>query len=157
MDTLARLEAIEAIKTVKARYFRAVDTKDAAQLHSVLTADAIADYRGSATDPSSGINAVPGATEQVNVGRDVIVEQVMAAVAPLVTVHHGSIPEVEITSDTTARAIWPMVDRLRMPAGSPITEMVGYGHYFEEYRREPDGWKIATLRLPRLRVDVTEA
>lgn len=29
----------------------------------------------------------------------------------------------------------------------------GYGHYLETYRREPEGWRISSLQLTRLRVD----
>jgi len=155
IDTLQRLAAIEDIKQLKARYFRGVDTKDAELLRGVFTADATCDYRGAATDPQEGINAVPLTSEEIQRGRDVIVPKLMEAVAQLVTVHHGCMPEIEITSETTARGVWPMVDRLRMPSSAPVAAMVGWGHYHETYRREADGWKIETLRLTRLRVDVT--
>lgn len=154
MDDLRRLVAIEEIKALKGRYFRAVDTKDAVLLRSVFTDDSTADYRGAATDPSNGLNAVPGTTEKIVEGGDAIADEVMTAVANLVSVHHGSVPEITITSDTTASGIWPMVDLLRLAAGGPVAEMVGYGHYHETYRREDEGWKIVTFKLTRLRVDI---
>lgn len=154
MDPLARLVAIEEIKQLKARYFRGVDTKDADVLRSVFTDDATADYRGAATDPRSGVNAIPGNTEAVVRGADAIVSGVMASVAGLTTVHHGHLSEIELESDTLARGIIPMVDRLTMPEGSPILSLDGWGHYHETYRKEGGAWKIATLRLSRLRVDV---
>lgn len=155
MDDLKRLVAIEELKALKGRYFRAVDTKDAALLRSVFTDDATADYRGAATDPSSGLNAVPGTTENKIVeGGATIAAEVMAAVANLVSVHHGSVPEITITGNDTASGIWPMVDLLRLAPGGPVAEMVGYGHYHETYRREDGIWKIATLKLTRLRVDI---
>lgn len=154
MDQLSRLIAIEDIKQLKARYFRAVDTKDRALLRSVFVDDAMADYRGSATDPRTGINAIPDNTETVVRGVDAITDGIIAAVTPLVTVHHGHIAEIEIRSDTEASAIFPMVDRLLMPEDAPIVSMDGWGHYHETYRKEGGEWKIATLRLSRLRVDV---
>ena len=157
MDPLERLIAIEDIKQLKARYFRAVDTKDAALLRSVFTDDATADYRGAATDPRSGVNAIPGNTEAVVIGAEAIVAGVMTSVASLTTVHHGHIPEITVVSDSEANGIIPMVDRLTMPADSPIAALDGWGHYHETYRKEGDGWKIARLRLSRLRVDVTMA
>jgi hypothetical protein len=157
MDMLNRLQAVEDIKTLKARYFRGVDTKDRELLRSVFTDAATADYRGAATDPQSGINAVPSTTEEVVRGGDAIADGVMAAVATLVTVHHASIPEIEITGEDTATGIWPMVDRLRMAPDALVKGLVGYGHYHETYVRQNGSWKIQTLRLTRLRVDVTTA
>lgn len=154
MDALTRLVAIEDIKQLKARYFRAVDTKDAALLRSVFTDDATADYRGAATDPRSGVNAIPGNTETVVVSGDLITQGVMNSITGLTTVHHGHVAEIDIHSDTEASAIFPMVDRLTMPDNSPIASLDGWGHYHETYRKEGGEWKIATLRLSRLRVDV---
>jgi hypothetical protein len=62
-------------------------------------------------------------------------------------------PEIEITSPTTARGVWAMEDMLRWPDGR---ELHGYGHYHETYERTDDGWRIKTLTLTRLRTDVTE-
>jgi hypothetical protein len=58
--------------------------------------------------------------------------------------------EVEVTSGTTASAVWSMDDVLRWPEGA---EMHGYGHYHETYEKVDGEWRIKTLRLTRLRVD----
>jgi hypothetical protein len=71
----------------------------------------------------------------------------------VVTVHHGHMPEIEITSDDTATGIWAMEDKLRWPEGSPIGWMHGYGHYHETYERVDGAWRIKTLTLTRLRID----
>ena len=71
------------------------------------------------------------------------------------TTHHGHMPEIEFTSDTTAEGIWAMEDMLRWPKGAPIREMHGYGHYRETYVKLPEGWRIKSLKLTRLRVDVS--
>jgi hypothetical protein len=34
--------------------------------------------------------------------------------------------------------------------------MRGYGHYHETYRLVGDDWQIASLRLSRLRVEITQ-
>jgi len=75
-------------------------------------------------------------------------------VGDVVTVHHGHMPEIEITSPTTARGIWAMEDMLRWPAGAPMREMHGYGHYHETYEKVDGRWRIKTIQLSRLRVDV---
>jgi hypothetical protein len=40
-------------------------------------------------------------------------------------------------------------------AWSDGKKLQGYGHYHETYRKEAGQWKIATLHLTRLRVDMT--
>ena len=47
-----------------------------------------------------------------------------------------------------------MEDKLRWPAGAPIRTLHGYGHYHETYEKTDAGWRIKTIRLTRLRVDV---
>lgn len=154
MDVLTRLAAIEDIKLLKARYFRAIDTKDRPLLRSILADDAVVDYRGAATDPRTGINHVPSATEAPIAGADAIADSVMQSLAPLVSVHHGCMPEIIVTSDDRAEAIWAMTDRLQPVEAGPFAEMIGWGHYFETYEKSDGGWKIKTMRLTRLRVDV---
>jgi hypothetical protein len=153
MDALTRLIATEDIKQLKARYFRAVDLKDAALLRSVFMDDAIVDYRGSTMDPRTGINAIEATEDTVLEGGEVAANWIIETVRDLVSVHHASVPEIEITSATTATGIWPMVDHLRFPPGAPVSELVGYGHYHETYRCVDGQWKIERLRLTRLRVD----
>lgn len=146
--------ACEEIRRTKARYFRGIDTKDRELLSGVFTDDAVADYRGGATDPRTGVNAVPGATEEIIRGRAAIVDSLLTAVGPLTTVHQGAIPEITLRNDNEAAAIFPMSDRLIMPEGGEIRALDGWGYYHEVYRREDGEWKIADIRLSRLRLDI---
>jgi SnoaL-like domain len=141
MEHDERLAAVEEIKRLKARYFRCMDTKDWDGFAAVFAPDAEMDMRGE--DPASGLNH----------GAQVIADYVRNAVDAVVTVHHGHMPEIELTSDTTATGIWAMEDKLRWPDGSPISWMHGYGHYHETYERVDGEWRIKTLTLTRLRVD----
>jgi SnoaL-like domain len=75
--------------------------------------------------------------------------------ARIVSVHQGHTCEVELTSDTTARAIWSMTDRLFMPPGAPFSQMTGYGYYYETYEKIAGAWKVKTLRIARIRVEGT--
>ena len=147
-----RSQAIEEIKQLKARYFRAIDLKDWALLKSVFAEDVILDYRAAATDPS-GANLVPDSTGDILRGRDRAVETIEASLAGISTVHHGHMPEIEITGDATATGIWAMSDILGFPPGGAVSKMLGYGHYAETYVRTPEGWKIASLKLTRLRIE----
>jgi hypothetical protein len=47
-----------------------------------------------------------------------------------------------------------MVDRLRMKTNPDVAAMDGWGYYHETYRREDGEWKIRSLKLTRLRLDV---
>jgi uncharacterized protein (TIGR02246 family) len=132
------MEALEAIKQLKARYFRTMDTKDWEGMREVFADDAVVDTT------SSGGGVVSGADEFMAFLR--------AALQDVVTVHHGHMPEIELTSATTAKGIWAMQDLLKWPNGS---ELHGYGHYHETYERIDGGWRIKTLKLTRLRADFT--
>ncbi len=82
---------------------------------------------------------------------------VEGSVGAVLTTHHGHMPEIEITSPTTARGIWAMQDFLQWPEGSPLKSLVGWGHYTETYELVDGEWKIKTLVLTRLRRDVEVA
>ncbi len=138
MDDVARLAAIEDIRQLKARYYRCMDTKDWDGFRDVFAPDGLMDMRGEAGE--AGLVR----------GNQAISDFVRGAVGPVVTAHHGHMPEIEVTSPTTATGVWAMEDELWWPDGM---HMHGWGHYHETYRRTPDGWRIQTLTLTRLRVD----
>jgi len=157
MDAVDRLVAVEDIKVLKARYFLGVDVKDASILRDVLADDIEIDYRGAATDPVTGFNASEAATNEVQRGGDHCAQLVAASLIGVISVHHTSVPEIEIIDASNARGLWPMVDRLKFGAESPIADMIGYGHYHETYVKERGRWRIRTLRLSRLRIDFIPA
>lgn len=157
MDQVERLEAIGEIRRMKARYFRGIDEKDRDLLREVFADDVELDYRGSTTDPVTGINAAADATSSVLRGGEECAKLVVASLQGIVSVHHCSEPEIEIHDASNASGIWPMVDRLRFPPAAPFSEMIGYGYYRETYIREGGKWRIRTLRLTRLRIDLTPA
>ena len=148
VSDLERLEAIEAIHQLKARYFRFMDTKDWAGLETIFTDDCVFDMRSEARDKSR-------AAEGLVTGAKAIAAAMRHAVQDLLTVHHGHMPEIEVTSPTTATGIWAMEDVLRWPEGAPMKTLQGYGHYHETYERVGGRWLIKSLTLSRLRVDVT--
>lgn len=148
MNDIERLLAIEGIKTTKARYFRCLDTKDLAGYASVFAPDAVMDMRGESRD---GEGLVSGAGN--------IASFVLGSVSGLSTVHHGHMPEIEFSSDTSASVIWAMEDKLwkvdDAAAVVPFSTLHGYGHYHETYVRIEDQWLIRTMTLMRLRVDIS--
>jgi len=147
MDALERTVAIEEIHQLKARYFRCMDTKDWDGFANVFAPDAVMDMSSEMRDgQTEGEGVTHGARE--------IAAFVRGAVDAVETVHHGHIPEITLTSPTTATGIWAMEDKLRWPGGAPIRTLHGYGHYHETYEKTDAGWRIKTIRLNRLRVDV---
>lgn len=136
------MDDIEAIKQLKGRYFYYLDMKDWGAWGDLFTADAVLDVSSEypdAADPS----------QYVITGREAIRAFVSQAVAGVVTVHHGHMPLITRASLDRASGIWAMEDNLFFPDG---TRMTGYGHYHEDYSRTEGIWRIARLKLTRLRV-----
>lgn len=132
------MDDIEAIRQLKARYCRTMDTKDWAGMRQVFADDVTMDTT------ASGGSLMTGADDFMAFLRE--------AIGDVVTVHHCHMPEIDITSPNTASGIWAMEDQLRFPDG---TELSGYGHYHEAYVRLEDGWRIQSCTLTRLRMDFT--
>lgn len=153
MTETERLSAIEALKTLKARYFRGVDSSDGALVRSILAADCVLDYRGCCTDPASGRDHMP-AMNVVLKGRDAWVSDAFAK-AGIVTVHQGCNAEFSFHGDARASGIWSFTDRFFMPPGAPFSRLTGYGHYHETYERTGDAWLLKTTRITRIRVEVS--
>lgn len=153
MEMIARLAAIEEIKTVKARYFRGLDQKDEVLLREVFADDVELDYRGSTADPATGRNFAGDTTDVLQRGGDRCARMIVAGMRDIVSVHHASVPEIDVIDESHAKAIWPMSDRLIFGNNGPLREMIGYGYYHETYVVERGRWRIETLRLTRLRLD----
>ncbi len=133
-------DEIESIKQLKARYFRMMDTKNWDGFAAVFAPDVVIDTSEDGTPVTTGVEAFVPVLSQILDG--------------VVTVHHGHMPEITLTSPTTASAIWAMEDHLWWPEGGPLRHLHGYGHYHETYVKTDDGWRIATLKLTRLRRDI---
>jgi hypothetical protein len=154
MDKVEKLLAFEEIRALRARYFRGADTKDWVLMESVFAPDVVFDIRGVTTDPRTGVNVVPSVSEGVIVGSARVVQAIKEGITGVTCVHHGHMPELALTSDTTATGIWSMEDVLKWPDDAPIESMHGFGHYFETYQKIDGQWKIKTLKITRLMLDI---
>jgi uncharacterized protein (TIGR02246 family) len=132
------VDDIEAIKQLKARYFRTMDTKDWDGMRQVFTDDVVTDTT------ESGGGTITGADEFIASLRQML--------ADAVTVHHGHMPEITLTSPTTATGIWALQDLIVWPKGP---RLLGFGHYHETYEKTNDTWKISRLTLTRLHMEIT--
>jgi SnoaL-like protein len=131
------LEEIEAIKQLKARYFRLLDTKQWSEFGDLFTVDAT-------------VEASPN-PDEIYIGRSDIVRKVSAVLREATTVHHGHMPEIELTGDGSATGIWAMYDFVDLPQ----LVLHGWGHYHEQYAKQGGIWRIHRLTLTRLRLDIT--
>jgi len=136
MNDVERLTATDELTQLKAKYFRGVDTCDGDLVEDILAEDCVLDYMGCCTDPATGRDFIP-AMNVVLHGRDSWRSDGMSALG-IVSVHHGHNFKVEFTSDTTAKGIWSMTDRLHFPPGREFSIMTGYAHYLDTYE-EVDG------------------
>jgi uncharacterized protein (TIGR02246 family) len=134
------VDDIEAIRQLKARYFRTMDEKDWAAMRQVFIDDACIDTT------AAGGSLVTGA--------DAFIEFLKKALAGTVTVHQGHMPEIDLTSETTATGIWALNDIVIWPNGARLD---GYGHYHETYEKGADGWRIKSSELTRLHTDFRTA
>jgi hypothetical protein len=135
---------IESIKRLKARYFRLIDTKRWEELRDVFTEDCRANF---SRDDLPSV-----------VGRSDIIHQ-LRKIEPPISVHHGHMPEIELTGKRTATGVWSAYSA-RFSAGvysqettfGEESELHVFGLYWEEYRKDPDEcWRISSITYERLK------
>ncbi|MFT4562463.1 MAG: hypothetical protein ACI9BW_002209 [Gammaproteobacteria bacterium] len=131
---------IEAIKQLKSRYFRLMDTQKFDDWHTCFTDDVTAIYEGA---PRAADNLE---TDVKIAGCANLVAGVRALMTGAQSIHQGYMPEIKLISATTASGIWSMYDQVRLP--TCIFE--GWGHYHEEYVKQDGLWKIKSIHLTRL-------
>ncbi len=144
MDPVDKLMAIEDIKKLKARYFRYVDTKQYDALEQLFTPDAQADH--SADHPEARAD-----------NRKDWVAKIRGAMVSCVSMHNGHMPEIEITSPTTAKGIWVLQDWIFWPDGVRSTfgdnRFQGWGAYHDTYVKTEAGWQIKTTTMKRVKIE----
>ena len=149
MEPIERLVAMEEIRLLKARYFRLLDMKQWDEFETLFAPDATFDMRDAAGARDDGA---------LRTGAPAIAAFVRDAVAGMVTVHHGHMPEIDVLSDHAASGIWAMEDVLRWTTDADGTQVLhGYGHYHDTYARVGGRWLIQSSRLSRLSVTVSPA
>ena len=60
----------------------------------------------------------------VTTGADDFIEMLQQTLGGAVTVHHGHMPEIRLTSNTTATGIWAFQDTIIWPDGSRLLGLV---------------------------------
>jgi hypothetical protein len=121
------LQQIENIKRLKYRYFRTLDQNDWTELAECFADDAVTNY-------DSGKYSFQGKEDIIN-----FFQQFMSR-PTLITQHQAHHPEIELTSDSTAKGIWYLQDIvIDLDAN---TTLRGAGFYHDEYVKINGEWKI---------------
>lgn len=134
------LEAIELIKQLKARYFRALDICDTGLLESVFTDDAQIDFYS----PAYEIH-LNGWAEAEPFYRTAFSENNFG-------MHHGHTPEIDVTGDT-ATGLWYMSDFVVNLKHSFF--LTGSAIYEDTYVKHNGQWRISKTGYHR-RLEVRE-
>jgi hypothetical protein len=129
------LDDIEAIKQVQARFLRAADTQDTELIRTTVIDDFHCDTGAAGRGATSGIE-------------DFVVR---ISTTPALAVHHALMPEIELTSPSTARGIWAVHMFARTADGTVVN---GYGHYDNTYAKVGGAWRLSTLKLSWLHRDI---
>ncbi|MHB8438040.1 MAG: nuclear transport factor 2 family protein [Acidimicrobiales bacterium] len=125
---------LEAIRILKYRYLRLLDTKQFEALGELLTDDVTTAYQ-------SGVLRHRGRSEVVG-----FLDQSLGA--GLVTMHTCHHPEITLTSSDTATGVWYLEDLVIVPGQD--YELHGTAVYRDEYRRESGGWRISHTGYDRI-------
>lgn len=146
--TLDEFAAIEEIKKLKGRYCRLLDTKDWDGYADLFTRDATLNV-------DTGVSTLGGDPQPIPEvrGRMAIRSGISGMLGSATTVHQCHTPEIALTSPATATGIWAMEDIVERP-GSRLN---GQGHYHETYVVEEGEWRIASLHLTRIRIEMRES
>lgn len=134
--TLQQLSDFEDIRTLKHRYFRGIDTADTVLLSNLFTDDIYVDYRGG--------------NYRVNLtGRENLLEFLANSFnSNAVAMHHGHMPDIQMTGVDTASGIWYLEDIFIH--WDAKTHTIGSAIYKDEYRRVGGVWKIARTEYDRV-------
>lgn len=124
-----RLEQLEEIRKLKARYWFACDQKDVDAVRDCF-ADGPIDVSFDGTGQHTHRDAFYDLFEKFSL-RDHIVEH-----------HHGSAPQIDILDATTAEGTWSLQYRL-MDTRAKTLFVVG-GYYQDRYELIAGEWKIRT-------------
>ncbi|MGX9673724.1 nuclear transport factor 2 family protein [Mycobacterium sp. HM-7] len=121
-----------AVEMLKATYFNDVDTKNWQALRQLFAPGAQVDTTGSFGPYFPN--------------RDSFIAFTALTLSAINTRHQGYDPQIDLTSDTTASAVWTMQDRLSV-AG--LITIHGYGHYTDNYEQVNGQWLVTYSKLTR--------
>ena len=126
-DRIQRIEDIESIKQLKARYWFACDQRDPEAIRQCFTQNELLidfGFIGQFTNLDTFLELFLQMTDKPS----------------HIDLHHGLAPEIEIIDKTTAKGRWRMQFQL-IETETQVAQFMG-GYYLDEYCKEGDDWKI---------------
>jgi len=123
------LEDKEAIRELRHKYFRCLDGKLWEEMAQCFADDVSAEY-------FNGEFKFKGKDETIGFFK-------MGLTEALVGMHHGHHPEIEITSDNTARGTWGLYNYLVDRTHNRGQRIAGI--YQDEYVKQNGKWKIKSI------------
>lgn len=125
-------------------------------MRRIFSSSPLADYRGAVDEGADTSGTVANAVNsEVLTTHDAIADGLRDALAGCRSSHLGGNPEISVSADGTAKGVWAMQDWLWFDEATPRVRLRGHGHYHDTFILEGGTWKIHTLRLTRVNVEVT--
>ena len=122
------LEDMEAIRKLKSKYWRCIDNKLWDELADCFAEDMVLSFMSKSIE-----------------GKSACIQFLKEVLSQAVSAHQGHQAEIEITSGSTAKAIWTLNDLLLDV--QPGVNYTGFGYYEDEYVKENDTWKIKRSKV----------
>lgn len=131
-ERLSRLEAAEAIRALKGGYFISCDRKDPRG------------FRAAFADGKVHIDyGVVGVFDNADALTQVFSE--VGCKPHMVEMHHGVSQQIDVLSDSHARAVWGLTYNLIDTEAKKLTQLGGY--YEDEYCKQEGQWKICRTKF----------
>ncbi len=145
-------DELEAIRQLKARYCRFLDTKDVESWRDVFTTDVVVTLDMAVSTVGADPMTAPAARGPEGLVN--FVPMVIGGLENVATMHpaiqESHAPEITLTSATTATGIWAMEDLFVFGfVFGRARQLHGAGHYHERYEKRDGRWQIKTLHLTR--------
>jgi hypothetical protein len=142
---LEQLTAYEEIRLVKARYCRFIDTQQWESFARLF-----------ARDVSLTFYDVGGTVLYSFNDFEQFLTSTIEALSNAHSIHQVHNSEIELTSTSSASAIWSMEDRISYTEGAPrsFRSLHGFGHYYETLQFTDGKWLIKSLELKRTFLNV---
>ncbi len=141
-------DEVEAIRRLKAQYCRFLDTRDIEAWRALFAPDVVVTLDLAVSTGGADPQTMPPLQ-----GLEAFEPVVLGGIAGAATMHHCHTPEIDLSSPTTASAIWAMEDLLVWED----RELHGAGHYHETYEKRGGCWQITSLHLTRTMLRFTES
>lgn len=124
---LARLEAIDAIKQLKYRYFHACDSKQPDRVRACFAEGPIDLQYGRIGEFADREQMLAIFTE-------------LACQDHIIEMHHGQNPQIEVLSDDSATGIWGLYYYMIDTRRNLVTQLAGF--YEDAYAVRDGAWQI---------------